>query len=89
MSGFGLLREKGSYFLLSFRDGKLHDLDGGHSSPEGVAKAKRLLQEIGLHDEMFEYSMAFILPVPDAEPIIDEEAAATCRTMLDFYRRGR
>jgi hypothetical protein len=52
-------------------------IDGCHSSPDGVAQAKKLMQRI-FGEEGTEYIMVTLDPVPDKDIPINEEAAAIC-----------
>lgn len=56
-------------------------VDGCHEAPEGVAKAAKL------HGRIFgstgPWLMVEITPVPDIDVPINEDAAGTCRDLID------
>lgn len=81
-----LLVEPG-YYLVEFAGGEIVDVDGGHSGPEGVAKALKLWQRMGYVRSGRFYRMVHVEAVPEhLDPLINEEAAADMGAMLDRRR---
>jgi hypothetical protein len=61
-------------------------VDGCHSSPEGVAKAAKLLGRI-FRDEG-PWIMVELHPMPDLDPPINEDAARDCAYLIDEFGPG-
>lgn len=75
---FDGLHDECNYYLLSIADG-VADPDGCHSSPQGVAKAKRLIESISAitkHPDR-RYVMIRVMAVPDHTGRVNQEAIDT------------
>lgn len=72
-------------YWLATRDGSsVRLVDGGHSSPDGVVKAQKLMRRIFRDDE--QYVMAAVSPVPEIDVEINEQAADDCAALVDWAR---
>lgn len=88
MAGPGVhILEDGGYTLGIFNGGELRSLDGAHSSPEDVAKAKKIIEACGLGKPGDTYMMLHATEVPDLDPPINEDAAANVRHMVNVTGR--
>lgn len=84
--------EKTDYWLASVTEAssygyatKVKFKDGPHGEPQGVADAAALYRRIFRNSGPF--VMVSVGPVPDLSPQINEEAADTCRALIDGSRR--
>lgn len=69
------------YFLARRTVGmQVEIVDGCHDSPEGVAKAKKLHTRI--FGEEDGWLMVEVHPIPDLDPPINEDAAASCAALV-------
>ncbi len=71
-------RDECNYYLLSIADGRAEP-DGCHSSPQGVAKAKRLIESINAirkHPDR-RYVMIRVMPVPEHTGRVNQDAIDT------------
>lgn len=77
------------WYLIGFKDNSIVCLDGGHSTTEGVAKALKLHLAIW-GDKKYEgviWKAALFTDVPAIDIAINEEAAASCRKMVEAQNK--
>jgi hypothetical protein len=79
-------------FLLSIFDDDTSDLDGCHGDAQGVAKAKHLIERLGLGPKERRTVMITVEEVPEFTGKVNEEAVATLAPVVKKYKnrkRGR
>lgn len=75
---------RGEYFLVTIDDFGLASVDGGHSSPRGVATADELIKQLGLSSAKNERRMMIhVRDVPTMPGKINKDAVAACRKMMN------
>jgi hypothetical protein len=88
VSDFRLLQSSDCRYWLARETGGrgVELVDGCHDSPEGVAKAAKLMGRI-FRDEG-PWLMVELHPMPDLDPPINEEAARDCAYLVDEFGPG-
>lgn len=81
----GLETADKEWYLVGFRNGEIVSIDGGHSEIKGVVKARKLLLGIfgAKRYEGVEWRACYFVPVPDIDVLVNEEAIAICKMMVD------
>jgi len=85
-----LFEHPGFYLVAKTADGTISH-DGVHSSPEGVAKAKHLFDQLGFSKRYVSFRMMEVRQHPCPEPSdrgVDHGAVRACRGMIDRFRGG-
>ncbi len=77
-----LFRHDGYYLVVVQPDGKV-SVDGSHSTPHGVTKAKKLYESISVirPTEGSTFHMVRVLPVPDRPAKVNRKAIDTLNEM--------
>ena len=81
-------RQQGQYFLLSVDRFGVVNIDGGHSSPTGVSKAKEVIQRLGLGEKERIWVMLKVDSVPEFKGKLNDGAIATIRNAREERYRG-
>jgi hypothetical protein len=70
------------YFLVQMHYQVAVNYDGPHDTPEGVAKALKLIKGIFPTNPIDQNVMVTIEPVPDLDVDVDKEAMEACAMMV-------